>query len=163
MHLGEGAAERLRDIGLFGGLSDETLNLFASSLDVLEIEPGEVVYRERDIGREMFVILDGTLETIRLSKRHREVTVGVLEPGMWFGEKSILDVMPRPATVRAASAARLLRITAHDLDMLYRRDLKSYTLVVLNIAREISRQLRVAEGMFVDLLTNMADEYALHG
>src|SRR5688572_24856680 len=115
MHLGDTAADRLRDIGLFGGPSDETLLWFAGHLEVLE----------------------GTIEVLAVSRRHHEVTVSVLGPGTWFGEKSILDVMPRSATVRAAKPAHLLRVTAHDLDVLYRRELKAYTLVVLNIAREM--------------------------
>jgi CRP/FNR family transcriptional regulator, cyclic AMP receptor protein len=161
MQLGDDAAEKLRDIGLFGGLSDETLKAFAGPLEVLEIEPGTVIYRERDNGREMFVVLEGIIEVLRTSKRQHEMPVATVRPGMWFGEKTILDVMPRPSTARASTAARLLRITAHDLDVLYRRDLKSYTLVVLNIAREISRQLRVVEGISFELLANMMDEYLM--
>ena len=34
-----------------------------------------------------------------------------------------------------------------DLDALYRHDTKSYALIVLNIARELSRRLRVADGL----------------
>jgi hypothetical protein len=43
--------------------------------------------------------------------------------------------------------------------MLYRRDLKSYTLLVLNIAREMSRQRRVAEGLLTELMANLNDEF----
>jgi CRP-like cAMP-binding protein len=161
MHLGDTAAERLRDIGLFGGLSDETLVWFAGHLEVLEVEPGSVIYRDGDTGRELFVVLEGTIEVLAVSRRHHEVTVSVLGPGTWFGEKSVLDVMPRSATVRAAKTAHLLRVTAHDLDVLYRHELKAYTLVVLNIAREMSRQLRVTEGMLTELLANMVDEHTL--
>lgn len=159
MPLGEGAAEKLREIGLFGGLSDETLQVFGGALETVDVEPDAVVYREGDSGREMFVVLEGELEVIRQSKRKRDVTVLVVRPGDWFGEMSMLDMMPRSATVKAATKARLLRVTAHDLDVLYRRDLKSYTLLVLNISREMSRQRRVAEGLLMDLMANMSDEF----
>lgn len=160
MHLGEPAAEKLRDVGLFGGLSDEVLRAFAGPLEVLELEAGAVVFQEGDAGREMFVVLEGRMDVLKLSKRKREMVVASLRSGTWFGERSILDVMPRPATIRAAEASRLLRVTAHDLDTLYRRDLKSYTLMVLNIAREMSRQLRLADGLLSDLMANLTDEYA---
>jgi len=159
MPLDEGAAERLRDIGLFGGLSDETLREFGGSLELVDFEPGTSVFREGDTGREMFVVLEGELAIIRLSRRQKESTVAILRPGSWFGEMSMLDVLPRAATVRATAKTRLLRLTAHDLDTLYRRDLKSYTLVVLNIAREMSRQRRVTEGLLTELMANMADEF----
>ena len=160
MALGDSAAEKLRDVGVFGGLSDETLRTFAGPLAVIELEAGAVVFNEGDAGREMFIVLEGRMEVFKLSKRNREIVVASLRAGTWFGERSILDVMPRPATIRAAEAARLLRVTAHDLDVLYRRDLKSYTLVVLNIAREMSRQLRLADSLLSDLMANLTDEYA---
>ena len=84
----------------------------------------------------------GEMEVLKRSKRDVEAWVAVLGPNDWFGEMSILDVMPRSATVRAIAPSRTLRVTAHDLDALYRRDLKSYTLLVLNIAREMSRHDR---------------------
>jgi CRP-like cAMP-binding protein len=150
---------RLREIGLFGGLSDEMLVELANSLERLDLEPGSPAFREGENGRDMFVLLDGEMEVLKHSKRNTEARVAILGPGDWFGEMSILDVMPRSATVRALAPSRLLRITAHDLDTLYRRDLKSYSLVVLNIAREMSRRLRVADGLLAELVANMLDEY----
>src|SRR5262249_57729743 len=121
----------------------------------VELEPGAVVFREGEPGREMYVLLEGELEVLTHSKRKVETRVAVLGPGDWFGEMSILDVQPRSATVRVISPARLLRLTAHDLDLMYRRDLKSYSLFVLNVAREMSRRLRVADGLLAELVANV--------
>lgn len=153
-------AAQLREIGLFGGLSDQVLQGLADTLELIELQPGAVAFREGDSGREMFVLLEGEMEVLKRSKRDVEARVAVLGPNDWFGEMSILDVMPRSATVRAIAPSRLLRITAHDLDALYRRDLKSYTLLVLNVAREMSRRLRVADSLLAELVANMLDEYA---
>lgn len=159
LKLGFEGSDRLREIGLFGGLGDEVLKELASSLDLIELEPGAVVFREGDSGREMYVLLDGEMEVLKHSKRKHEARVAVLGPGDWFGEMSILDVMPRSATVRAVAPSRLLRITAHDLDGLYRRDLRSYSLLVLNVAREMSRRLRVCDNLLAELVANVIDEY----
>jgi CRP/FNR family transcriptional regulator, cyclic AMP receptor protein len=150
---------RLREIGLFGGLSDEVLRQIADTLDPFNLAPGQLAFHEGESGREMFVLLEGEMEVLKRSKRDVEARVAVLGPNDWFGEMSILDVMPRSATVRAISPSRLIRITAHDLDVLYRRDMKSYALLVLNIAREMSRRLRVADGLLVEFVANMLDEY----
>lgn len=157
--LGPNGKERLRDIGLFGGLGDEVLEQLAASLDVVVLQPGAVVFREGDSGREMFVLLEGEIEVLKHSKSMRETRVALLGPGDWFGEMSILDVMPRSATVRSLSPSRVLRVTAHDLDALYRRDLRSYSLVVLNIAREMSRRLRVVDGLLAEFVATVVDEY----
>jgi CRP/FNR family cyclic AMP-dependent transcriptional regulator len=151
---------RLREIGLFGGLSDQVLTDLVGSLERVKLSPGAPAFREGESGRDMFVLLDGEMEVLKHSKRNLEARVAILGPGDWFGEMSILDVMPRSATVRALAPAHLLRISAQDLDALYRRDVKSYALVVLNIAREISRRLRVADGLLADIVANMLDEYS---
>ena len=147
-------ASRLREIGLFGGLSDEILRELADRLEPLEFQPGSPAFREGESGRDMFVLLDGEMEVLKHSKRNLEARVAILGPGDWFGEMSILDVMPRSATVRAVAPARVLRLTAHELDALYRRDLKAYSLLILNVAREMSRRLRVADGVLAERVAN---------
>jgi hypothetical protein len=70
----------------------------------------------------------------------------------------IVEFTPR-RTRGALAACRLLRVTAGDLDALYRLDLKAYSLVVLNVAREMSRRLRVADGIIAELIANVSDGY----
>ena len=93
--------DEIRDIGLFGGLDDAVLEALVRELRVLALDPGGVVFRENDRGREMFVLLSGEMEVVKQSRRDVPSRVAVLGPGDWFGEMSILDVMPRSATVRA--------------------------------------------------------------
>jgi hypothetical protein len=52
-----------------------------------------------------------------------------------------------------------MRITSEDFDRLYRHDLKSYALVTLNIARDLSRRLRVADGILADFTAHVLDHY----
>lgn len=151
--------DALREIGLFGALSDDVLEYLVKALPVIVVNPGESVFREGDQAREMFVVLDGECEVLKRGKRGIEARVALLGPGDWFGEMSILDVQPRSATVMALAPSRLIRIGAESLDQLYRRDLKAYALIVLNIARELSRRLRVADGLIADIMANVVDEY----
>ncbi len=151
----------LRSIGLFGALSDEVLTHLAGTLSVHRPEAGEIVFREGDDANAMYVVVGGEMEVLKKSKRATEARVAVLGPGDWFGEMSIVDIQPRSATVRALAPARLLRISAADLDALYRYDLRSYSLIVLNLARELSRRLRVADGILADLISNVMDNYLL--
>jgi CRP-like cAMP-binding protein len=72
---------------------------------------------------------------------------------------SIIDLQPRSATVRTLGPARLLRVSTEDMDALYRHDLKSYTLIILNIARDLSRRLRVTDGLLADFTASVLDEY----
>src|SRR5262249_48143787 len=109
--------------------------------------------------RDMFVVLGGELEVLKHNAHGAEARVAMLGPGDWVGEMSIIDVMPRSATVRALAPSFLMRITAEGMDKLYRRDIKSYALFVLNLARELSRRLRVADGILAGVIASVWTEY----
>ena len=154
-------AEILRDIGLFGGLDDDSLQLLARELPSQTVEAGQIIVEEGDTTREMFVIIGGELEVVKRGPRGGEFRVALFGPGDWFGEMSILDVQPRSATVRAVAPTMLLSITNEHVDrLLYRRNLKAYSLLLMNIARELSRRLRVADGILGQFVTTVSDTYA---
>jgi CRP-like cAMP-binding protein len=151
---------KLREIGLFGALSDEVLERLARTLKTLRVTPGDTIFREGDtVAREMYVLLDGEMEVSKRSRRGRDTRVAILGPNDLFGEMSMIDMQSRSATVRALAPSRLLKITSEDMDALYRSDLKSYALIVLNVARDISRRLRVTDGILADFTINVLDEY----
>lgn len=150
----------LREIGLFGGLDDTTLEILAAELPMQNETVGARVVNEGDPAKEMFVVVAGELEVLKRSPTGSEVRVAMLGPGDWFGEMAIVDVQPRSATVRALAPSFLLRMSAEDVDqLLYRRDLKAYALLVMNIARELSRRLRVADGILSQFVGSVTEQY----
>jgi CRP/FNR family transcriptional regulator, cyclic AMP receptor protein len=153
------SVEELRAVGLFGALPESALEYLAERLTVLVPSAGDFVFREGDAALDFFVVIAGEMEVLKHSNDGFDVRVALLGPGDWFGEMSILDVQPRSASVRALAPSRLLRISAADLDALYRHDLKAYALIMLNVARELSRRLRVADGLLADFLVNVMGRY----
>src|ERR1700733_11752814 len=77
----------LREIGLFGALSDEVLEHLAGSLKTMRVSPGDTVFREGDgAAREMYVLLEGEMEVSKRSRRGRDMRVGIPGTGQWFSE-----------------------------------------------------------------------------
>ncbi|MEM1417888.1 MAG: cyclic nucleotide-binding domain-containing protein [Myxococcota bacterium] len=153
-------ADILRDIGLFGGLDDESLVVLARELKTAHAETGDAIVEEGDTSREMFVVVGGELEVVKRGPRGGLARVALFGPGDWFGEMSILDVQPRSATVRAVAPTMLVKITSEDVEkLLYRRDVKAYALFIMNIARELSRRLRVADGILATFVSTVTDTY----
>jgi CRP/FNR family cyclic AMP-dependent transcriptional regulator len=159
-HDGVVSVETLREVGLFGALSDEVIEKLTGTLKTVRAAPGDTIFREGDMGaREMYVVIEGEMEVSKRSRRGRETRVAILGPMDCFGEMSMIDMQARSATVRALAPSRLLMITSEDMDSLYRADMKSYALIVLNIARDMSRRLRVTDGLLADFTVNVLDEY----
>jgi CRP/FNR family cyclic AMP-dependent transcriptional regulator len=84
-------------------------------------EDGEVVVREGDAGRDMFVIEAGK---VRITKVVGDdvVVLATLERGDFFGEMSLLESHPRDASAVALGPTRLLVIQPGGLLLRIRRD-----------------------------------------
>jgi CRP/FNR family transcriptional regulator, cyclic AMP receptor protein len=153
-------ASMLREIGLFGGLSDATLERLAAELPRRVVEAGSVIVREGEAAKEMFVVLDGELEVAKNASNGSSVRVAMLGPNDWFGEMAIIDIQPRSASVRALAPSLLLSMDSEQVERLvYRPSPKDYTLLVMNIARELSRRLRVADGILAQFSMSLHEQY----
>lgn len=150
----------LQGVGLFGALDEQVLTELAARMPLLRVAAGDVVFREGECGRAMFVVLEGELEVVKRSKRGHDARIALLGPRDWFGEMCLLDVMNRPVTVRALAPSRLLQLRPTDLDAVYRSNLKAYALLVMNIARQLSRKLRRADAILADTVTSVLDRFS---
>ena len=136
----------LGKLPLFGGLPDDALRAFADQADVRLVEPGIEIFHEDDAARTLYVLESGSLDVVK-KKAEGEIQLSRIRPGESFGEMSFIDMQPRSATVRATSTSTVWvwpYSTFHDR---YCKDSKCYTLLVMNLARELSRRLRRADDM----------------
>src|SRR3954453_12733460 len=72
----------------------------------VELKAGEYVFREGDLGTEMYVINEGKVEILNQVGDEEQVLAG-LEKGDCFGERSVLEDLPRAASARAGTDIRL--------------------------------------------------------
>jgi CRP-like cAMP-binding protein len=152
----------LRGTRLFEGLTDAVIDMLARELKVELIAPGKLLITEGEIASHMFVVLTGEVEVLHKGSSDHDVRVALLGPGDWVGEMAILEVQPRSASVRALAPSALLRITAADVHrLLYERALDQYALLVMNIARELSRRLRVADRVIANASAAVAQSYVM--
>lgn len=153
----------LREVGLFGGLPDDALQHLASSLRITNRSANELIFPEGGEAREFYVLLRGEVEVFKSLKSGAEARLATLTAGHWFGEMSVFDVQRRSASARTLVPCRVLIVTCRDLDTLYRRDLKSYTLLVLNVTRELARRLRMVDELVADFVGNVGNQHIGYG
>jgi CRP-like cAMP-binding protein len=70
-----------------------------------------VILREGRLGRELYIILDGTVVVTRAGR-----TVNEWGPGDYFGELAAIEAVPRSATVTATSDLDVLIIGPRELE-----------------------------------------------
>jgi CRP/FNR family transcriptional regulator, cyclic AMP receptor protein len=124
--------QALKRAPLFEGLSKRELVQLARLSDDLEVPAGRVLCREGEIGQEVFVIVDGEVTVTRRGKR--AVTGGA---GEFFGEISIVEHMPRTATVTAKTRVRLFVLTGQS----FRSVLHEYPGVERKVLVALARRL----------------------
>lgn len=110
-----------------------------SSDSVRTFEPGETIFAEGDDSREMFVVLEGQVEVVKVSPRGVSLTLATLSRGEFLGEMSLLESLPRSATARAVSKVRLLAIHPGGFLLKIRRD----PTFAFEIMQSLSRRIRV--------------------
>ena len=91
--------ETLEKVPLFEGADAVLLASLIMALKPVVFQPGDVVIRKGDIGRELYLISRGEVEVIDGAGN----VVATLGEGNFFGEISLLTSAPRNATVRAKS------------------------------------------------------------
>ncbi len=82
-------------------------------------EPGEIIIRRGEIGRELFAVRDGEVEVYEPavpSGPERRVTV--LRPGEVFGEKALIEDRRRSASVRALTPVDVIVVSRKDFAVL---------------------------------------------
>ncbi|WP_316014111.1 Crp/Fnr family transcriptional regulator [Roseobacter sp. HKCCA0434] len=106
---------RLRQVPLLSSLSDGSLDALAKRVDIVRPRRGELVVQHLDASDDFYLVLEGRVMAILISGRGREVALGEMGPGAYFGEIAAIGGGERSASVFARSAAMLARIPGRTL------------------------------------------------
>lgn len=134
--------DQLRRYSLFGGLIDGQLEWLIGRVQVVSVASGETIMREGERGDRLYCIVEGEVEVLRREAEGVNTVIARLGPGETIGEMELIDMMPRSATVMALAPCTLYALALKDILALQREDLPAFTLVVMNLARDLSRRLR---------------------
>jgi CRP/FNR family cyclic AMP-dependent transcriptional regulator len=126
--------------------------------DVETFDDGDVIVREGERGREMYVIQSGSVEVTKLVDGQR-VPLATLQRGAFFGEMSLLESLPRYATVRAKGKTTLIVLEPGSLLGLIRRD----PTFAFEMLQQMSGRIRQLDDQLVTALAQLAEARAARG
>lgn len=137
----EHRVEILQRVHLFKGLRRNHLMKLLVDLVEKEYEPGELIFSEGEIGKALYIILDGSVAIAKKGKGDR-VVLAELPAGSYFGELALIDQMPRFATASAEERTTLLIMYKSYFDDLIKGNTVISSRVLLNLVGLVSAYVR---------------------
>lgn len=146
----------LEQTPVFAGLPRRLLGRVAVQLFEKAYAPGEVVFREGDPGKGLFVVLEGGVAITRATPDGEKLLIS-LGPGASFGELALIDDLPRSATARASVPSRLLILYRSHFEALVEGDRGIALVIMRNLLRTLAGYVRVASGASPDRTESMPE------
>jgi CRP-like cAMP-binding protein len=107
--------ERLQEavaaIPFFSPLSADERKKLADEATLHVFNAGELIIREGDPGRSIYVILDGQVRVFTRDHHGEELELAVLAPSQFFGEMSFLTGKPRSGSVMALDTSVIVELS----------------------------------------------------
>ena len=109
-------SELLKTVPLFSQLPAEEFGVIAGRMRPRTVNAGDLVVRQGDPGRTLFLVARGVVRVVKERRGERE-SLATLMAGDFFGEMAIIRETERSATVEAVSNCLLYEL---DRDSLFR-------------------------------------------
>ena len=122
-----------------------------------EFPRGHILFREGEVGREMFVIQAGK---VSITKKVRDVekTLVTLGAGEFFGEMAILNAKPRSAGAVVAEDAKLLVIDPKTFEAMVRGNVE----IAVRLIKKLSDRLQEADDQIENLMLRDPNSRVVH-
>ncbi len=138
----------LKGITLFQGIPDEDFEKIADKFSIQKYNAGEIILLENTIADALYIIVSGIVDVLKLgeSSEFNEELLIEKTSGDFFGEMSIMDQLPRSASIRAKSqSVLLLRLQKEEFSAMC----QTYPCMAYSVAKRISAIVREANSRYV--------------
>ncbi|MBN2160479.1 MAG: diguanylate cyclase [Spirochaetes bacterium] len=136
------SVEFLKTVEIFSLLEPDEINRIVKLFEPLEIDEGNVLFREGDPGNQLFIVMGGSVaSSIRLPDGgDREIAL--FRPGNFFGEMSIFENAPRSATCFCREKSALLGLHEKDFYRMIKREPGIATKIMYRMLNITTQRLR---------------------
>ena len=132
----------LAHVDLFSTLNKKELQTLAKSCHERSYAAGSTLFSQGDVGSGLYIVKSGKVRILLATDPDRAAEeISVAGPGEVFGEMSLLDELPRSATIVAVEDVTALLLPVWE----FRSILHSHPDIAVKMLAVMSRRLRKAE------------------
>lgn len=114
---------------------------------VLKLTDGEVLFREGELSREMYIVQRGAIEVFK-KVEGSTIVLAKVERGSMVGEMSLLESLPRSASARSIGETTLLVLDPGSFLLKIRRD----PTFAFELMKQLSGRIRQTNEKLVALI-----------
>ncbi|MDJ0806642.1 MAG: cyclic nucleotide-binding domain-containing protein [Gammaproteobacteria bacterium] len=134
----------LQSMPIFGGVEEQALDLILDQAETIQVDHGHYFFKEEELASSMYVLEQGRVEILR-AWEGALYQLNTLNPGDCFGEMALMGFRPRSASVRALERCSAIEITTDRFAELYETFPQQFTMIQMNMGREVCRRLCEAD------------------
>ncbi len=144
--------ELLGEVDMLKDFTDEERQDLAACLEEASFKANEIIFREGDPGGKMFIVAEGMVE-IQKRRSHGtgRVVISRFDRGGVIGEMSVIDGMPRSATVVAVQPTKMFVLSQEGFEDMIANNHELAIKLLKGLAKLLSLRLRNTSGWFADV------------
>jgi CRP/FNR family transcriptional regulator, cyclic AMP receptor protein len=153
----ENARRLIGECILFRHLSPEQRGRLARSAHLRSLAAGDTVFLMGDPGDSMMALLAGTVRISAPSPDGKEIILGLMQPGEFFGELALLDGNKRSAEARAMTDCTLAVLNRRDVLQFLDQNPSGWPCVVEVLCERLRRTtVQITEVALLELPVRLA-------
>jgi CRP/FNR family transcriptional regulator, cyclic AMP receptor protein len=134
----------LSEIAILGGFSDRQLHDIFKYVEECLFEPGEVIFQKGDDPSYIYIVKRGKIDLL-ITQQDTVLKKKTLTVGDCFGEASLMGMHKHTATAVALEDSDVMVLSWRALLLLRKEDSALFSLLIMNIARELARRLELTD------------------
>jgi CRP-like cAMP-binding protein len=151
--------DEIANCPIFSGMNRDELVELVNIASVETFRPNQVVLDQGKASQNLWVILNGNCQVVRLTgdRPPYPVDLADLGPQDHFGEMSFFHAAPHSASVQAITDLRVLRIERAAYDQLINNGSEAAYRLALNSSELLADRLRRMDDWVTELVCGMND------
>jgi CRP-like cAMP-binding protein len=146
----------LSDIAIWGGISGRQRQEIFKRLEIGVFEQGEDIFQKGDEPSHIYIVKEGK---VGLFITDKEVVLEkkVLAVGETFGVASLMSMQRHTTTATALEKSKVMVLSRQALLQLKDEDIELFALLMMNIARELARRLKLTDDILLGYMQTHKD------
>jgi len=140
------------NIPILARLKDKELRTIEKYMNLIDVIPGQTVFKEGDRGDYVCFVVDGALDVVKESASGESIVIATLSKGGSIGEMAVIDELPRSATIKARSKSTLITLSQENFNYILAEHSAIGVKILKGITRLLSMNLRKTSSRLADYM-----------